>query len=61
MVDGKHLHLIPEPKHNNPETYTREELNNILQNAITYGIQEITGHTIGDKIASVLVDEFLNT
>ena len=61
LVAGKHIHLIPEPKHNNPETYTQYELENLLQNAITYGIKEITGHTIGDKIASVLVDEFLDT
>jgi hypothetical protein len=55
--------LNPKPKHNNPDskTYTQIELENILQNAITYGVREITGHTIGDKIASVLVDEFLNT
>lgn len=57
------VEIVWNNNNNNPDTktYTQYELENMLQNAIMYGIKEITGHTIGDKIASVLVDEFLDT
>jgi hypothetical protein len=42
------------------EEIEKAKLENVLLNAIVYGVREITGHTIGDKIALVIVDEFLD-
>ena len=42
------------------EEIEKAKIENILLNAIVYGVREITGHTIGDKIALVIVDEFLD-